>query len=161
MAAVPGWMTRVSRVANLLYDRDLGWLLGHRLLRLTHVGRQSGRRYRTVLEVVGHDRSGSEFFVVSGFGPRADWLRNLDAGGRATVTVGSRSFPAVHRRLGVPEAYAVFVDYERRNRLIRPVVHRALSWLLGWPYRGSGADRRRLAEQLPIIGLRPHAGPSP
>jgi deazaflavin-dependent oxidoreductase (nitroreductase family) len=159
MTALPRWLTRASRVANLIYDRHLGWLLGHRILRLSHVGRRSGRRYRTVLEVVGRDRCGSEFFVVSGFGPRADWLRNLDAGGRATVTVGTRSFPADHRRLGDAEAYAVFVDYERRNRWIRPVVHRALSWLLGWPYRGSGTDRRRLVEQLPVIGLRPHAGP--
>ncbi|HWM56188.1 MAG TPA: hypothetical protein VNO83_00025 [Pseudonocardia sp.] len=55
----------------------------------------------------------------------------------------------------------MFVDYERRNRLIRPVVRRALSWLLGWPYRSSSADRRRLVEQLPVIGLRPHAGPLP
>ena len=100
MTALPRWLTRASRVANLIYDRHLGWLLGHRILRLTHVGRRSGRRYRTVLEVVGRDRCGSEFFVVSGFGPRADWLRNLDAGGRATVTVGTRSFPADHRRLG-------------------------------------------------------------
>ena len=33
MTAVPDWMTKVSRVANLLYDRDLGWLLDHRFLR--------------------------------------------------------------------------------------------------------------------------------
>ncbi|HWM56187.1 MAG TPA: nitroreductase family deazaflavin-dependent oxidoreductase [Pseudonocardia sp.] len=82
--------------------RDLGWLLDHRFLRLTHVGRHSGRQYRTVLEVVGRDRSRSEFFVVSGFGPRADWLRNLDASGRATVTVGKRSFPAAHAGWAAP-----------------------------------------------------------
>jgi hypothetical protein len=81
--------------------------------------------------------------------------------GRATVTVGTRSFPTAHRRLGHAEAYAVFVGYERRNRLVRPVVHRMLSWLLGWPYRGSGADRDRLVGLLPVIGLRPHAGPLP
>jgi deazaflavin-dependent oxidoreductase (nitroreductase family) len=156
VAAVPRWLTRASRVANLLYDRNLGWLLGHRFLRLTHVGRHSGRRYHTVLEVVGHDRAGPEFFVVSGFGTRADWLRNLDACGPATVTVGRRTFPADHRRLVDAEAYAVLVDYERHHRWIRPVIHRALSWLLGWPYRGSGADRGRLVEQLPVIGLRPH-----
>jgi hypothetical protein len=86
-----------------------------------------------VLEVVGRDRSGPEFFVVSGFGTRADWLRNLDACGPATVTTGKRTFPADHRRLGDAEAYAVFVDYERHHRWIQPVVHRVLSWLLGWP----------------------------
>ena len=34
-----------------LYDAGLGWLLGERFLCLTHVGRRSGHRYRTVLEV--------------------------------------------------------------------------------------------------------------
>jgi hypothetical protein len=115
---------------------------------------QRSRTYDTVLEVVGHRRD-AEFFVVSGFGPRSDWLRNLDAAGPAAVTVGRLRFPADHRRLNDAEALAVLAEYERRNRLIRPVVHRALSWLLGWTYRGTDADRRLLVDQLPVIGLQP------
>ena len=68
---------RMARLPSRLYDWRLGWLLGHRFLRLTHVGRRSGRRYRTVLEVVGHAEPG-EVVVVgrvstsagqSGLGP--------------------------------------------------------------------------------------------
>jgi deazaflavin-dependent oxidoreductase (nitroreductase family) len=158
VTGIPGWLKRVNRLADLLYDHNLGRLLGHRVLRLRHVGRRSGRRHRTTLEVVGHDRPSDEYFVVSGFGERTDWLRNLDAGGPATVTVGRRSFPADHRRLGDAEAFAVIAAYERRNRLITPVVRRALSWLLGWPYRGTDTDRWRLVAQLPVIGLRPRNG---
>ena len=156
MTALPHWLKAVNHAANVLYHR-LGWLLGRRILRLNHVGRRSGRRYCTVLEVVGH-RQDAEFFVVSGFGKQSDWLRNLDAGGPATVTVGRRCFRADHRRLGDAEALAVFTDYERRNRLIRPLVHRALSWLLGWSYHGTVDDRARLVEQLPVIGLRRSVG---
>ena len=154
MTAPPRWLRAVNGAANRLYDHRLGWLLGKRILRLTHRGRRSGRTYDTVLEVVGHRRD-AEFFVVSGFGPRSDWLRNLDAGGPAAVTVGRLRFPADHRRLNDAEALAVLAEYERRNRLIRPVVHRALSWLLGWTYRGTDADRRLLVDQLPVIGLQP------
>jgi deazaflavin-dependent oxidoreductase (nitroreductase family) len=154
---VTRWLRAVNGAVNRLYDHRLGWLLGRRILRLTHRGRRSGRTYHTVLEVVGH-RLDAEFFVVSGFGPRSDWLRNLDAGSPATVTVGRRCFPAEHRRLNEAEAVAVIADYERRNRLIRPVVHRVLSWLLGRPYRGTDADRRLLVEQLPVIGLQPRRG---
>ena len=157
MTAVPPWMRAVNYAANLLYDHRLGWLLGQRILRLEHVGRRSGRHYRTVLEVVGH-RQDTEFFVVSGFGRQSDWLRNLDAGGPATATVGRHSFPADHRRLSDAEALAVFADYERHKRLIRPLVHRALSWLLGWPYHGTADDRARLVQQLPVIGLRRSVG---
>jgi deazaflavin-dependent oxidoreductase (nitroreductase family) len=160
VTALPWWLKAVSRVADQLYDRGLSRLMGRRFLRLTHTGRRSGRSFHTVLEVVAH-RSGGEFFVVSGFGPRSDWLRNLEAGGPATVRVSGRSFPVDHRRLDEAEALAVFAAYERRHRVIRPLVHRSLSWLLGWPYHGTGTDRRRLVAQLPVIGLRPRADPRP
>lgn len=52
-------------------------MLGRRFLRLKHVGRRTGRRHTTVLEVVRHDPRHSEFVVVSGFGSHADWLRNI------------------------------------------------------------------------------------
>jgi deazaflavin-dependent oxidoreductase (nitroreductase family) len=145
----------IFRLPDRLYRHGLGWLLGHRCLRLVHVGRRTGRRHATVLEVVRHDPQVPEFVVVSGFGPRADWLRNLEANGTAEVTVGRWTFAADHRRLDVTEATDVFADYERRNRAIRPVVRSALSWMLGWRYDGSDGARRRMAEQLPMIALRP------
>ncbi len=156
--AIPHPLRTINYLANGLYDHELGWLLGHRMLRLTHTGRRSGRPCRTVLEVVGRTSATQEFVVVSGFGSRPDWLRNLDAGGPATVAVGRRCFPAAHRALGEAEAYAVWTDYERRNRMIGPIVHRALTWLLGRRCRGTAADRRRLVETLPVIGLRPRTG---
>jgi hypothetical protein len=33
--------------------------------------------------------------------------------------------------------------YERRNRWIAPMVHCALSWLVGWRYDGSETARQR------------------
>jgi deazaflavin-dependent oxidoreductase (nitroreductase family) len=155
----PSWFAPVTAAVNVLYDHRLGWLLGTRVLRLTHTGRRSGCPHRTVLEVVGRG-PGAELFVVSGFGRRSDWLRNLDAGGPAMVAVGCRSFPADHRRVGGAEAVAVVAAYERRNRLVRLLLHRGLSRLLGWPYRGTDADRRRLVEQLPVIALRPSDRPA-
>lgn len=152
--AVPAWLRTAFRLPDALYRHGLGGLLGGRFLRLVHVGRRSGRRYTTVLEVVAHDRGTGECVVVSGFGDRADWLRNLAAGGPVEVSVGRSTFAAEHRRLGIDEAVGVLADYERRNRMIRPVVRRALSWLLGWRYDGSDEARRRMAEQLPLVGLR-------
>lgn len=145
----------IFRLPDRLYRHGMGRLLGHRCLRLVHVGRRTGRRHATVLEVVRHDPRVPEFVVVSGFGPGADWLRNLETNAVAEVTVGRCTFAADHRRLGVAEAIDVFADYERRNRAIGPVVRSGLSWLLGWRYDGSVAARRRMAEQLPMIALRP------
>ncbi|MGH3574330.1 MAG: nitroreductase/quinone reductase family protein, partial [Pseudonocardiaceae bacterium] len=64
-------------------------------------------------------------------------------------------FRPVHRILNVEEAVAALTDYERRNRLITPVIRRVLSWLVDWRYDGSGPARRRLVRELPIVAFRP------
>ena len=56
------------RLPTHLYDWHIGWLFDSRLLRLTHVGRSSGRHYQTVLEVVGTDPATGKVIVMSGFG---------------------------------------------------------------------------------------------
>ncbi|MEU5259466.1 nitroreductase family deazaflavin-dependent oxidoreductase [Amycolatopsis sp. NPDC021455] len=145
-------MRAVFRAPVRLYDHGWGRLLGRRFLCLTHVGRRSGRVYRTVLEVVGIDDG--EYFVVAGLGPGADWFRNIRARPPVEVVVGSRRFTPRHRVLGEAEAMRVFARYEQRNRWARPVLHLLLSKLLGWRFDGSEAARGRMARQLPIVGLR-------
>jgi hypothetical protein len=46
------------------------------LLRLTHVGRRSGRLYQTVSEVIGQNRARNEVIVVPGLGRSAHERRN-------------------------------------------------------------------------------------
>ena len=140
---------------GLLYDWNAGWLLGHRFLRLTHTGRHSGRRYQTVLEVVGTGSAPGEVIVMAGLGRSADWYRNLLAHGAVQVAIAGERFRPAHRVLGEPEAVAVLADYERRNRFAAPVVRRTLSWLVGWNYDGTDDARRRLAHELPLIAFRP------
>jgi deazaflavin-dependent oxidoreductase (nitroreductase family) len=143
------------RAPVYLYRWHLGWLLGHRCLLLTHIGRRTGLPRHTVLEVVEYRKEGPEVVVANGFGPDSDWVRNLEANPTAEVTVGSRRFVASPRYLVEDEAIRVIRDYERRNRLIAPIVRRGFSWLLGWQYRGTDADRRQLVRQIPLISLRP------
>ncbi len=158
MARVPGPLARrLLRAPGRLYDWRLGWLLGSRFLRLTHRGRRSGRRYQTVLEVVGADGASGEVMVLVGLGRSAVWFRNVQAGGAAQVAVGRRRFAPEHRVLGADEAARVIAAYERRNRWVAPVARRVLGWLVGWDYDGSEAARRRLVRQLPVVAFRPRA----
>ena len=108
------------RLPTHLYDWHIGWLFDSRLLRLTHIGRSSGRHYQTVLEVVGADPATGEVIVMSGFGRSADWFRNLQAAPGEEIAIGRRCFRPQHRILDETEAAAVLADYERRNRLITP-----------------------------------------
>jgi deazaflavin-dependent oxidoreductase (nitroreductase family) len=125
------------------------------LLLLTHTGRRTGFRHHTVLEVVEYRPEGPEVVVVNGFGHDSDWVLNIEASPGEEVTVGSRHFVAVHRYLGEEEAAKVIEGYERRNRFISPIARRGFSWLLGWEYHGSDAERRALVRQLPLIAFRP------
>ena len=138
-----------------LYRWHLGWLFGKRCLLLTHIGRRTGLRRQTVLEVVEYRKQGPEVVVANGFGPDSDWVRNIEAKPGEEVTVGSQHFVASHRFLGEEEAVNVIQSYERRNRFIAPIVRHGFSWLLGWQYHGSEGDRRRLVKQIPLIAFRP------
>ncbi len=149
------WLRSLLRAPLRLYQHGWGWVLGHRFLRLTHRGRRSGRVYQTVLEVLRFDPATREATAMSGFGPGADWLRNIEANGQLEVSIGRSTFPATYRLLEVEESVRVFAEYERRNIVVRPVIRAVLGRLVGWRFDGSDAARHKLADQLPIVAFRP------
>lgn len=137
-----------------LYRLRLGWTLGNRFLLLTHRGRKSGSIYRTVIEVVHYNPETRESVVVSGWGSRAEWYRNIQHSPPLEVDTGGKRYKPVFRELRPEEKYPVVVDYMRRvPRLARPIVRR-----LGFDTRGPEAERRAHAERLLMIGFRPAAG---
>ncbi len=148
-------LVRVLRAPAFLYDHDLGWLLGRRFLRLTHRGRRSGRDYHVMLEVIGEDRRQRELFVMVGLGRAAQWYRNVGAGGAIEIAVGRERFAPAYRTLDVAEAATVLAGYERRNRLIAPVLRVVLSRLVGWRYDGSASARERLVAERPVLAFTP------
>lgn len=150
-----GFLWYVFRVPVYFYRWGLGWLFGTRLLLLTHIGRRTGLRRQTLLEVVEYRNNGPEVIVANGFGPDCDWVRNIEARPGEEITVGSQHFVAVHRRLGEEEAIKVIQNYERRNRFFAPIVRAGFSWLLGWKYRGDQDERRRFVQQIPLLAFRP------
>lgn len=159
----PGPAVRwLLRAPTRLYDLHGGWLLGHRFLRLTHLGRRSGHRYRTMLEVVSADVERDEYVVVAGLGERADWYRNVRAGGAVEVAVGNRRFTPAYRQLTESEAAEAFERYEHDHHWASPMIRRALTWLVGWDYDASPSARRRLARQVPLLAFHPaQAGETP
>lgn len=153
-------MRWLLRAPVYLYRWRCGGLLGQRFLLLVHIGRRSGRRRCTVLEIVEYRREGPEAILISAFGHSADWLRNIGTTPNPDVVIGSRRFTAIHRMLGESEGARVMAGYQRRNRLVMPIIRLVLSRLLGWRYDGSKEHRRRLAAQLPFIAFRPRPDPS-
>ena len=153
-------MRWLFRVPVFFYRWRCGWLFGHRLLLLIHIGRRTGMRRHTVLEIVEYRREGPEAVVVSAFGREAQWLRNIEASPNPEVVIGSQHFTAIYRVLGEDEAVGALAGYQHRNRFIAPIVRAGFSWLLGWRYDGSEEHRRRLAAQLLFIAFGPRSGQS-
>jgi len=143
------------RAPVCLYRAGLGRVLGHRFMLLAHIGRRTGLRRYTVLEVLEYRPEGPEVVVMNGFGPNANWFRNLPTTPDPQVVTGSNRFITAYRILEQSEAVSVLAGYEARRRLVAPLIRVVLSRLAGWRYGASDADRARLVTELPLVAFRP------
>jgi deazaflavin-dependent oxidoreductase (nitroreductase family) len=81
------------RLPSYLHRLRLGGLLGHQFLLLTHRSRKSGFSRRTPLEVLHYDPRSRESMVLSAWGKKADWFRNIEASAPLEVeTAGERGY---------------------------------------------------------------------
>jgi deazaflavin-dependent oxidoreductase (nitroreductase family) len=139
------------RTPLLLYRAHLGWLFGHRLVMLVHRGRRSGQWRQVVVEVVVRDRATGAVTVASGYGPTANWYRNLLANPDAEIVLGSRRLAVRATSLPAEEGAELMVDYARR----RPRSARMVARQVGMPVDGSEASWRALGRALPYVRLEP------
>ncbi|EFL10080.1 predicted protein [Streptomyces sp. AA4] len=82
--------------------------------------------------------------AIDGLGPSSDWFRNI----QAEVAIGRREFVPAHRVLDESEAADAIAGCERRNLLLRPVVH---------PVPSKLALRRLRCDPAPDARRRPSA----
>jgi deazaflavin-dependent oxidoreductase (nitroreductase family) len=150
-----GLLRWLLRLPIWLYRIRMGWLLGDRFLMLTHIGRASGQPRQSVLEVIGHDAATKTYIIASGWGERADWLRNIQKNPRVLVNVGRARFEALAERMDQDAATGAARDYA----LHHPAAFRALaSRMSGQALTGTDADYRALARAVPFVTLTPSAG---
>lgn len=63
---------------------------------LTHVGRSSGKTYRTPLEV--HERDGG-YLIILMYGSKSDWVKNVLADGKAGLRLDGDDIDLVSPRV--------------------------------------------------------------
>ena len=147
----PAGVTRfLFRVPIYFYRVRLGWLFGHRLLLLNHIGRVSGKLRRTILEVAEYD--GDSYVVASGWGPNAAWYRNILHTPDVTIQAGTRTIPVTAIPLDKDEGGDVFVRYASRHRTAARYM---LPRVLGYSVDGSDADFRAVGQHLPVVRFVP------
>lgn len=145
-----GLLRLLFRLPVWFYRLRLGWLFGERFLLIHHVGRKTGRHYRTVVEIARHDPTVGLYVVASGYGPRADWYRNLRHTPDVTIQVGRRRLNARAELLSPEESGEEMVDYARRH----PLAARTLTKMIGYQVDGSEAGYRQLGRsRIPFVAL--------
>lgn len=121
----------------------LGFLFGGRLLLLEHIGRTSGEWRYVVLECVER-RTPTRIVIASGFGARAQWLRNLRANPGCRVSIGTRyRRAATARELDSDEAAETMTRYRQEH----PTAYRELSGVIEESIGGSIDD-------VPLVELQ-------
>lgn len=150
-----GWKRIVARLPVHLYRIGLGPLLGKRLLLLIHTGRISGPSHEAVLEVVEHDPRGRTWTVASGFGPQAQWYRNLRHTPQATIQVGRRYHAITAHFPSAEEGGWIMVRYATAH----PHLAKRLCAYMGFTADGSIEGFRRAGKSIPFARLE--AGTTP
>ena len=138
------------RIPIFLYRIKLGWLLGGRFLMLTHTGRKSGLPRQTIIEVVKHDKETNTYYVVSGWGEKADWYRNIRKTPQVTVQSGRRKFQTTAEFIPAENAIDIVNDYAREH----PIAFNELSVIFFGERMKSVSDApRRIAEKMPMVAF--------
>lgn len=148
-----GAVRLVFRLPIYLYRLNLGRLLSHRFLMLTHQGRKSGLPRQTVLEVILYDTTTRESIALSGRGEKADWYRNIETRTALEVRTGGERYVPEQRFLAPEENHAAISEYARHH----PLAFRFLIKTFGfdYPLDGTEQQQRRVAESLRLVAFQP------
>lgn len=115
---------------------------------IEHRGRKSGNLYHTVVEVAGRTAEG-EWVITSGYGPTADWYRNLKSGGLEAIWIGTTRHRASVRFLDNVEAAGVMKEYE----LAHPRTAEILMREMNVSYDGSDEGRVDMMKKIPMVAF--------
>ena len=111
------WLANAPR---WFYRLGLGWLLGHRVMQLTHQGRRSGEVRHTILEVLHYDPRTREVLVVSGWEGKTDWYRNIQHAPALEVRIGRVRYRPVQEFLSPEETTQVILTlFQQHPREVR------------------------------------------
>tara|TARA_R110002073_G_scaffold16703_8_gene63759 strand:+ start:1541 stop:2026 length:486 start_codon:yes stop_codon:yes gene_type:complete len=142
-----GFKLKLARAPIYLYRIGLGGLMGDRFLRLRHRGRRTGNSIETVLEVIRHDESTTQFFVASGYGTKSQWYRNIIAEPHVSIMVKNTEHNAVARVVSPDEATQILGLYAAAH----PKSIKAVARLSGYNMDGTESDIVEFSSIIKII----------
>jgi deazaflavin-dependent oxidoreductase (nitroreductase family) len=140
----PRFLRRVNRVFTNPILGMISWIVPP-LATVHHVGRKTGRRYRTPVVAF---RGGEGFVIPMTYGRDVDWAQNLRAAGGGELVRMGRRFELVRPR---------FVDGEQARAWLPPVVRSVLlaarlpGFVLADVRAGGGLSRKLSTSRQPDV----------
>ena len=146
----PALMIPIFKLPVFLYQFHLGWLLGHRFMQITHVGRRSGKVRRTILAVLRFNQRTKEIYAVSAW-KGSDWYYNIQSSPVLEVESGfDRYIP--HQRILMPqEITAAFIEYRSKH----PIFTRIICRIPDWKWNSNYDEFLELAHTLRGVAFSP------
>lgn len=149
-----GLLRMLFQVPPLLCRLGLGGPAAGTVLLLVTRGRRSGKPRYTGLN---YARDGDVVYVMSGFGERTDWIRNLVADPHVEVRIGRQRWAALAAIVSDPvrraRAIGLLMDTAQRQgppKRLRPLLRR-----IGFDYDRELATMDRDAPGMPLVALTP------
>ncbi len=148
----PNQVLRIAlKAPGVIYSLNLGWIFGHRFLLLTHRGRKSGLIHRTPLEVIHYDRSTRTSTVISAWGEKSDWYRNIQTTPALQIQTGRDRYVPVQRILTEPERDRELELYAKSHGPSAKV----LSRMFQFKFADDTEERRKFAAACRMVAFRP------
>ncbi len=129
-----------------------GWerMIGAQWMLITTVGRKSGKRRQTMVDVMDYDKDSDTYYVEVAYGARADWYRNIQANPNFEAQVGRRKFHARATPLSNENAGELTVQFYRK----KPAYTRSVMAMVGMKFT-SEDDLRALSSKLTLLAVQP------
>ena len=129
-----------------------GWerLIGVEWMLLTTVGRKSGKKRYSMVDVLVHDKETDTYYIEVGFGKNSDWYRNIQASPVFEAQVGRRRFRATAEEMPLEQTGDVMVDFVRR----RPAYARSVMKMVGVTFT-TEEELRRMAAKWLLLAVHP------
>lgn len=146
----PAFISQFFKLPLILYRLGLGWMMGKRFVVLTHVGRRSGKVYRSVLAVVAFDPKTLEIQTVSPWSS-SNWFRNIQSTPALEVQTAGVRYAPMQRFLSPEEIAALFIRFRREH----PIFSRMVARIPGWNIDSTYEEFLELARSLRGVAFQP------
>ena len=128
-----------------------GWerLIGAQWMLITTIGRKTGKRRETMVDVMDYDKANDTYYIEAAYGARADWYRNIQRNPIFEAQVGRRKFKARAGALSTESASDLLVQFYRQ----KPAYTRSVMAMAGMKFKDED-ELRDLGKNLTLLAVK-------